>query len=534
LALIAAPPIVRWRPVATQVEGEAEVWRELQPAPAENRGFAENGCYLFEKPHPHCLLHVDDEPLRDPPGGGQGAAACWMWEPGFFAGEVTAELHSGGETPSATFLLDVAPHPGKMGRDMFARMLDELWAADPTLVIGSEPATRAIGDLGPLEDPWLAFARLRRYAPEFLRAMASVRANPRHALRVRRDAAPLHHVRRTDRRTVAAILRTSAAALLVSGTTRSAVPTDTRLDVPAIDETLDSAANRCLLALVRALARRTRMLRDRLRHAVERERDSDTRTPLAARWPARRLFLDRLDAQLTRWLRQSPLSQATRADITAAGLTAIAADSLYARAWGRGWRALRHGVEQGELHERLWISPSWEIYERWCFLRLGRLLTTATPDWQWHRARHPDRWLGSCHDLRCELRLQPTFRSHPHIVEQTWSVSKQREPDLVLTLRRGDEACFIVLDAKYRTTRANVLDAMSSAHIYQDSLRLGSRRPEASLLLVPAPGGAPWLEQADFHRLHRVGVHILAPDGTDTLPDVIATTLHQWNAGPDA
>ena len=33
------------------------------------------------------------------------------------------------------------------------------------------------------------------------------------------------------------------------------------------------------------------------------------------------------------------------------------------------------------------------------------------------------------------------------------------------------------MDAKYRTSRVAVLDAMASAHIYQDSLRIGACRP---------------------------------------------------------
>lgn len=56
-----------------------------------------------------------------------------------------------------------------------------------------------------------------------------------------------------------------------------------------------------------------------------------------------------------------------------------AADPAYSRAWGRGWRALRLGMEHGESSERLWISPSWEIYERWCFVKIGQMLVDALP-----------------------------------------------------------------------------------------------------------------------------------------------------------
>jgi hypothetical protein len=101
-----------------------------------------------------------------------------------------------------------------------------------------------------------------------------------------------------------------------------------------------------------------------------------------------------------------------------------------------------------------------------------------------------------------------------------WSISKERVPDIVLVLESRDATRFVVFDAKYRASRANVLDAMASAHIYQDSLRIGSQRPDATLLLVPSGGGAPWLEIQDFQAAHRVGVHPLSPNGS-AVPSVI-------------
>ena len=98
--------------------------------------------------------------------------------PRFFAGEVTAELVSADGTESVLFLLDVAPDANKLGRESFAQMVDELWQEDPALVIGFEPATTPSGEVGSHEDPWAAFARLRRCAPDFLRALGAVRASP--------------------------------------------------------------------------------------------------------------------------------------------------------------------------------------------------------------------------------------------------------------------------------------------------------------------------------------------------------------------
>lgn len=510
---------LRWRDAG----GLSTEWLVLREAPKENHGFVEKGRYLFPKPGASWSLHVDDERLGDDPND----PSCWQWQPLFFAGEVTAELVSPDGCRVALFLLDVAPNPNKMGRETFGQMIRELLNSAPSLVIGTEPATVAIGDLGTTEDPWLAFARLRRYAPEFFRAIQQVRARPRRTLRVRRDSAALHHVRRVDRRTATALLRSPAVALFLAdtGRTTAAFAPDSRLDVPFIEDTLDAAANRAMLALVITLLRRTRVLRDRLQGLVDRKPDSDTRTSLSSRWPARRLFLDDLAAQFKLLVRQSPFADVQRPEMTAAGLTAIATDPTYSRAWGRGWRALRHGIESGESTERLWVSPSWEIYERWCFLRVGQLLDATLPAWNWRRLESPDRWVGSSSGRHAELRLQPTFSARECETETMWSISRERVPDLVLTVQDADAVRFVVLDAKYRTSRSNVLEAMGSAHIYQDSLRIGARRPDASLLLVPAVVDTNWLASPAFQQEHRVGIHKFSPDGDPALPQV---ALRLW------
>jgi hypothetical protein len=154
-----------------------------------------------------------------------------------------------------------------------------------------------------------------------------------------RDSVPLHHARRVDQQTAASLLRSPAIAMFVGGATESsAFAQNSRLDVPRVEETLDSAANRTILALVLALLRRTRALGERLQDLVDRERPSETRTALAARWPRRKQFLDSLSAKLKVLLHLSPFAEVQRAEITAAGLTAIASDPIYSRAWSRGWR----------------------------------------------------------------------------------------------------------------------------------------------------------------------------------------------------
>jgi hypothetical protein len=95
----------------------------------------------------------------------------------------------------------------------------------------------------------------------------------------------------------------------------------------------------------------------------------------------------------------------------------------------------------------------------------------------------------------------------------------------MLSIESAEGVRFMIMDAKYRTSRENVLDAMASAHIYQDSLRIGGRRPDISLLFLPRGGGAPWLEEKAFQSTHHVGVHVLSPGLSVDLPDAMRVLL---------
>jgi hypothetical protein len=155
------------------------------------------------------------------------------------------------------------------------------------------------------------------------------------------------------------------------------------------------------------------------------------------------------------------------------------------------------------------------------------MLRASLPEWRWQRTKTA--WAGLRDDHCVRLELQPTFRAGPNLPGERWSVSKQREPDLLLTVEWPSGRRFLLLDAKYRSSRESVLDAMGSAHIYRDSLRIGAQRSEAALLLIPAGGAVEWLEKPDFHRIHHVGVHVLTPGDHDArMPRLVSEFLSQW------
>src|SRR6266852_3615201 len=118
------------------VDQPATAWIAVLPLPSANRGFIETRRYVFQG-SAGWALYIDDEPLN----GAANEPSSWEWQPGFFAGEVTAELFRADGVSAGLFLLDVAPDPGKLGQQFFGHMVKELWEEDPTLVIGNEPAT---------------------------------------------------------------------------------------------------------------------------------------------------------------------------------------------------------------------------------------------------------------------------------------------------------------------------------------------------------------------------------------------------------
>ena len=514
--------------------------RELEPGPAgtppANRGFRELQETILVGPAGlDCRLLIDDEEV-EPVEGEIGAAAdvgaveadghgpTWRWTPGFYAGRVRAELiEKQGSRSLGTWWLDVSPDPEKAGSEIFDAMVEALLDFDEALLVGEEPARRRLGALGDNDDPHILFERLRRREGDLDRAIARIQREPASVLRPRRRLVPFRAVRRTDLRTVRAALRDPEACAVLrpghgvySAFVRS-VASEPRFDVPAVERRLDAPVNRCALYLLRELQRRCRHL-DKALEASVSERTSETRTPLGRRLWHRRGILERIEQKMRFAERRSPFRDASRPELTSAGLTAVAAHPLYARLWRVGWEALRRGASRHDPRDLLALSPTWEVYERWCFVEMAGLLERWLPELEWSRCRRGVAWSWHGRDgggLEIVLHYQETAkRTNGKDGAGLWSVSRECRPDLVLRWRRGGSRGFVALDAKWRTGREAILNGMAeSAHLYRDALRWGAARPVASLLLVPrVRDELRWLAEETYLRRHGVGAVALCPD----------------------
>lgn len=476
-------------------------------APEQNRGFQEMQEAIFQGPeNKDWHLLIDDVSLTMD----EARPGIWSWKPGFYAGEVEATLQDPAGTCRGRWRLDVSPDVNKLGRDAFVRMLKEIYKFDPTLALGTEPAHRQFGALGEHQDPVIEFLRLRFRATDIEQSLRVLLQEPIRSLRTRRRLSPPHLVRRADRHTALSALLQPALLAGMGIIQPDDLPVFTKqlmADVPDVSYHYDNATNRCLLHALRALIRRCKNLRARL----ETEADRDD-SAIAQRWPEWKKFLDVFHQKLKDVERCLPFSEVTKAEVTVAGLNAVAAHPLCARFWRVSWEALRHGVAGAEPADWLPLNPTWGLYERWCFLALCRWLKELLPDHvDWRGDSSPsgaERLLSgqSNNGTTVRLHLQRTFGSSKNTPREFWSISRERRPDIVLDWRRGDDSGFLIFDAKYRVAHTNVLEAMGSAHIYNDSLRMHQTRPVASVLLTPAHTEIPWLEKPEFFDEHRAGV----------------------------
>lgn len=163
--------------------------------------------------------------------------------------------------------------------------------------------------------------------------------------------------------------------------------------------------------------------------------------------------------------------------------------------------------------------PTYTIYEWWCFQQLVKVISTLADGEPLWNEKDPKgqrieqgstvSWkIGdSILQLRYNMRFSAFWERQP---QQPYSVVGEQRPDFVLMYQQR----WLVLDAKYRTTRLNVLDAFRSAFSYLESLRLPKFDSRASGCFLLSPKmlleSQQWF-QPKFHRDNHFGVLECAP-----------------------
>lgn len=504
---------------AAALDGEA--WAELLPGQV-GTGLHEDTDYLLGTgTRPDTRVFVDDVELHREP------TSLLRWRPSFYAGRVAIDVVTP-DQQGTRYFLDVSPSPAKSGQAEFDEMVADIRAFDRALLGGASSASMEFGHTG---NPGklahdILLARIREHGPAFLAAVEAIAGSPHRSLAAEAKVLPLSRIRRLHHSS----LQDRRLAAMATGHSPSPESLDS-LQVNSLTSapTFDTPANRALLALLR-----------RFRAAVtgtqERVKELKLGSPpeeQALRVERRLEDLDRLGVRTHKLLFGPLFSEVTSGETSSAGLTQIAAQPTYSRAYRLGCRALSFDVDGTDATDQLHVAPSWGIYETWCYLRVLRTVSEVTavggiPSEP--RAVAAERstsfTLGNGETL--EVLFQATFPSLKAASKRSgWSLSRERRPDIVLVRSKEDVAKSLVLDAKWRSGRENVLDAMASAHLYHDALRIGKVAPSPCLLLFPGQDTVPELEADEFMHSHGVGaIRSFGVGGGG--PERLAAVLSKW------
>lgn len=465
-------------------------------------GLHEDNDYLLDPgPGPTVRIYIDDVELA------QDQSGLFRWRPCFYAGRVTVDVVvSDAQCARQQFFLDVSPSPAKSGQAEFDEMVSDIRAFDQGLLGGTSSASMQFGHSGAPGRFGLdiLLARLRTHGPSFLGAVETIASSPHRSLAAEAKLLPLSRVRRLHH---SSLQDRRLAALAVGHVPASDSLDSLRINSQTSAPTFDTPANRALLALLR----RFRAAVNSMQANVQGLKLGSPPEEQSFRIERRLEDLRGLETRAHKLLAGPMFSEVSSGETTAAGLTQIAAQPVYSRAYRIGSRALATGIEGDDSADQLHVTPSWGIYETWCFIQVVEGVSKVT-------AKHGSAAASTAVAAeRCvsfsldegatlEVLFQATFPAlRPSSKRLGWSLSRERRPDIVLIRASSTGRKALVLDAKWRSGRDNVLDAMQSAHIYHDALRIGSQVPAACLLLLPGTSAVPELEAIEFIHAHGVG-----------------------------
>lgn len=466
-------------------------------------------------------LYIDDLELA------AAADGRYRWRPGFYAGRVLAEVVN----PDGSRLrqwLDVGPSERKSGDECFAEMVGQIREFDAALLGGASAATMAFGRHGRAGrfTADILLSRLREHGPAFVETSAAITRAPHRSLSADLQLLPLSRVRRLH----PSALRDRRVAALCSGTldmgeNAESIQLRSLTSIP----TFDTPANRALVALMQRLLAAIIGLRG----TVAGEGLGADFEEQAPRVERRLWDLAELESRVRTLLTSHPFSEVARSGTTAAGLTQIAAQPAYSEAYRLGCMALSTAVDGDAETDALHVNHSWGIYESWCYLAvlqsLRDLLGVEAEEFEpaavsaqlAHRLTLKD---GDSVEVHFQARFPAEAPSKGRV---GFSITGERYPDVLVVHRGPGQRRSLVLDAKWRSGRSNVLQAMESAHIYHDALRLEDAAPNPCLLLLPGTDDVPSLSSLDFRKRHGVGTVVQVSVGQPGLGE-LARVLGDW------
>ncbi|KFE63550.1 DUF2357 domain-containing protein [Hyalangium minutum] len=414
-----------------------------------------------------------------------------------------------------TEALDVSPHPGKLGVDAYREMLAELVAISKDLPWGLGPGSHAATRAD--ESPMLVHASvIDAELPALLQALRRLALDPLSWTRRERVLERLPANRRVD----PASFRWLVAHPRALGAVRPSSPTQSAdsgvfIEQRRIQSTLDHPATRYLSYLLERLLRT-------LRRSSKAFHQISGREPRAIEYAH---VLDAATEEIEATLGRVPFKGVLPEPLGPGSLQAVIDHPSYARVQRLAQRLLDPGMqldEQGAFSSSL--GYTYELFELLALYRLAGGLSRELGE-AWTCTSTPPRSSGllerppfgcvwraaSVNGLVLELHYQRTFTAWSEQGLHFQSLSGERRPDYVLLILREDKPLgWIVLDAKYRSSRDAIHQGLADLHVYRDSLRWHGQPARAGFILVPqTTEGASAYATASYHQTHHFGALIL-------------------------
>jgi hypothetical protein len=437
-----------------------------------------------------------------------------------WAGRTVLVLDAGGI--SERLQLDIGPHQKKLGPGAWEALIEELSQISTGLPWGFSPGG-AEGTMTPDALSTVHPAIVENQLPIFLRLMLQFVGDPPMSTLRTRAFRPLDVTRAADLRTIRSLARRPLELAGVRGLAPEALTPNVRVlvDQPNATTTFDHPVTRYVVFLLQKVRARLLSTAHNLRSAAGHGIPNAVATNYARQLAddvdrARHVLEDLQKTRLFRGVKSEPISNTA--------IQALPDHPLYLAIHRVGRRLANPGLAYGPGHDVISaLKHSYDLFEIAVLYRLVAALGVALgAEWQaagsGQVARYPreDRppdgsswtWNGPG-GQSLELVYQRVFKaatltSDPYGPQ---SITAQCVPDYVLIYRRGSKpVSWMILDAKYRSGRQSVHDALGDLHRYRDALRLSQSHASAAYIIVPAlQEDAALYASPSYLEMHRFG-----------------------------
>ena len=423
------------------------------------------------------------EPVR-------GVKNRWHLQTPFAVGKGLFTIVDGQNKYTKTIIVKANPKKIESKR-LWEQMLEDLLHWTDSLV--GHQGIRGVGiDVGPLQH-YLLLEGLVPLLKRFQISLTHLFDN----LRVR-TIYPNQQIRLTNLRApypLREIIRSPKTVAYLEGHGVDDVPV---IETPRPLDTLNHPVNRYVRWLVDSVIRYLN------KAIIELKPDEKVKESRETLWRySRTIVLEEELKNIQRLLQHSPIHRVPPEQMRDAAFLVVLNDPLYAAVHKIGRILCGQALTLQQTKYAASMARSFDIYELWCFQKVVSDFSRSfgvEPSYQDNGLSLVSaEWGMTAHFQTADCSLTVEFNAHFEsrfptfpfgtTVTRRFSTMTNQRPDIVVyrTDTTSGQESWIVLDAKYRTSKSNLSDAFKSAFTYNQTLfdQEHGGRPLGSYLLVP-------------------------------------------------